>query len=195
MRTVFAALFVLAASASAARADDAIRAQHLESQNDLAFTVPFRGDFGHRVLMRLTLNDRDLANVYEIHYGVSWKLREKMHLDLTVGESYADDGPDKGHALVVGLRKDMAFDRGRLMFHVESLHRYDGSYRYDGLYQVDYAVAGVHFINVGRECAAGFQIGSGYGLLPFRFDVRISFGITDGMPERSSRFVMTFDLR
>ena len=190
-----AVAFILAMSVAPALADDAESSQHLESQNDIAFTVPFARSLGHRVLMRLTLNDRDVANVYEIHYGLTWKPRERLHLDLTIGESYADDGPDAGHALIIGIRKDMAFDRGRLMFHLEGLHRYDGGYRYDGLYSVDYAVAGLHVLNVGRDVAAGFQIGSGYGLLPFRFDVRISFGLTDGMPDRSSRFVMSFDFR
>lgn len=194
MKPISLACAMLLASFSTADADEA-ESQHLESQNDIAFTVPFSPRFGHRVLARLTLNDRDQANVYEIHYGISWRFRERTYLDLTVGESYADDGPDAGHALVVGVRKDMAFDRGRLMFHLENLHRYDGAYRYDGFYSVDYAVVGVHVLNVGREAAAGFQLGSGQGLLPFRFDIRISFGLTDGMPDRSSRFVMTFDFR
>lgn len=54
---------------------------------------------------------------------------------------------------------------------------------------------GVHVLNMGSEAAAGFQLGSGHGLLPFRFDIRISFGVTDGMSDHASRFVLTFDFR
>jgi len=193
MKTVALSCALILACLTPASADEA-RPQHLESQNDIAFTIPFSGNFGHRFLTRLTLNDRDEANVYEIHYGVSWEFREGKFIDLTLGESYSDGGEDHGHALVVGIHKDMTFGR-RWMAHLEGLHRYDGAYRYDGFYSVDYAVVGAHVLNFGREAAAGFQIGSGYGLLPFRFDVRISFGLTDDMPERSSRFVMSFDFR
>ena len=74
-------------------------------------------------------------------------------------------------------------------------HIFGGGYRYEGFYAVDYAVAGLHLFHIGDQAAAGFQLGSGHGLLPFRFDIRISFGLTDGMPDRASRFVLAFDFR
>ena len=195
-RTVLLALVFLPVLSVAAWADDkSPRDQHLESQSDLGFDVG-SGRFQQRYFGRLVINDLDVETRAELHYGLAWKISPHMTFDLTAGYAYTDGGPDHGHALVIGMWKDMHFlAHDALRVHLEGLHRYDGAYRYDGFYTVDWWVVGVHAQNRGRDFAAGFQTGSGPGLLPFRFDIRISFGLTDGMPDRSARFVMSFDVR
>lgn len=196
MRTALLALACLSALSAAASADEkTARAQHLESQNDFGFDIG-HGRLAQRYFGRLVINDLGVETRAELHYGLAWRIGPRMTFDLTAGYAYADSGPNRGHALVLGTWKDMRFaDRGALRVRLEGLHRYDGSYRYDGFYSVDWWMVGAHAENRGRDVAAGFQTGTGPGLLPFRFDIRISFGLSDGMPERSARFVMSFDVR
>lgn len=196
MRTALLTLACLSALSAAARAGDKTsRVQHLESQTDLGFDIG-DGSFAQRYLGRLFINDRDRETRAEAHYGLAWKIDRHLTFDLTAGYAYTSGGYDHGHALVLGMWKDMRFlDRDALRIRLEGLHRYDGAYRYDGFYSVDWWMVGLHAENCGRDFAAGFQTGTSPGLLPFRFDIRISFGLTDGMPERSARFVMSFDVR
>jgi hypothetical protein len=169
--------------------------QHLESQTDIGGVVG-SGALGHRWLTRTLLNVNDEENSFSAHYGLAWKPRRHFSLDATAGWEYTSDGPFEGHTLVLGVWKHMAFLDEKLRVELEGLHRIGGAgYRYEGYYAVDYSVVGVHVLNIGSQAAAGFQLGSGYGLLPFRFDIRISFGLTDGMPDRTSRFVLSFDFR
>ncbi|HTK60187.1 MAG TPA: hypothetical protein VL283_03210 [Candidatus Baltobacteraceae bacterium] len=196
MRHFVIACIVLLASRSVASADDKPeRPQHLESQTDIGGVIG-SGPFGHRWLTRTLLNVNDEENSFGAHYGLAWTPRRHFSLDLTAGWDYTSAGPVSGNALVLGIWKHMSFLDKKLRVELEGLHRIGGSgYRYEGYYAVDYSVFGIHALNVGREAAAGFQFGSGYGLLPFRVDIRISFGLTDGMADRTSRFVMSFDFR
>lgn len=194
MRTALMALAFLTTLSSAAFADDPPKAQHLESQNDLGFDIG-HGRFQQRYFGRLVLNDLNYENRVELSYGLAWKPSKRFSLDLTAGYAYAHDDPGSHHGLVIGLWKNAAFMNGALRVHGEALYRYDGASRFDGFYSVDWWVIGLHAENRGRDAAAGFQFGSGPGLLPFRFDIRIAFGLTDGMPDRSARFVMSFDVR
>jgi hypothetical protein len=195
MKTFLLACAFALASVTAASADESEeKPQHLESQTDIGGVVG-SGRFGHRWLTRTLLNVEDIANAFEAHYGLAWKIREHMSFDLTAGWAYTSGGPHAGHDLVIGTWKEMSFLDRRLQVKLEGQHRFGGGYRYEGFYSVDYAVVGVHVLNSGREAAAGFQLGSGYGLLPFRFDIRISFGLTDGMSDHASRFVLSFDFR
>jgi len=183
------------ASVPAVSAEDAKRDQHLESQTDIGGVFGSHPTLGHRWLTRTFFNVDDEENSFEAHYGLAWRPRRHFWLDLTAGYAYTNTGPVEGHALILGVWKRMSFFDEKLRVQLEGLHRFGSGYRYEGFYAVDYAVVGVHVLNVGREAAAGFQLGSGHGLLPFRFDIRISFGLTDGMPDRASRFVMSFDFR
>ena len=182
------------ASATAASADEEARPQHLESQTDIGGVIG-SGRFGHRWLTRTLLNIDDEKNAFEAHYGLAWKLRPRFTLDVTAGWAYESGGSREGHSFVLGAWKEMSWLDEKLRLKLEGLHRFGGGYTYEGFYSVDYAVIGVHALNVGREAATGFQLGSGHGLLPFRFDIRISFGLTEGMADRSSRFVLSFDFR
>lgn len=195
MKIILLVCAIALVSASTASADEAKRSQYLESQTDIGGVAGSNPKFGHRWLTRTLLNIDDETNSFAAHYGLAWKARRHFDLDLTVGYAYANAGASEGHSLILGVWKRMAFLDEKLLVTMEGLHRFDGGYRYEGFYSVDYAVAGVHAFNVGREAAAGFQLGSGQGLLPFRFDIRISFGLTEGMADRSSRFVLSFDFR
>ncbi|HJV33213.1 MAG TPA: hypothetical protein VJ694_04260 [Patescibacteria group bacterium] len=195
MRTVLAAVFILAASVPAAHADEAKPSQYLESQTDIGGVAGSNPAFKHRWLTRTFFNVNDEENAFEAHYGLAWRPRRHFWVDVTAGWSYTSDGPVAGNTLLLGVWKQMSFFDEKLRVKLEGLHRFGDGYRYEGVYSLDYAVVGVHVLNVGREAAAGFQFGSGYGLLPFRVDIRISFGLTDGMPERASRFIMSFDFR
>lgn len=191
MRAVLAAFALLAATASAS-AEEAVERRHIESLNELAGTIG-DGRFGHRLMGRLLLNVDDTTNVYEAHYGLAWRMRERVTMDFTIGYVYADDGPHEGHALMLGIWKEAQFGRWRLR--TEQEHLYDGGYRYHGFYAVDYAVGGIHVENRGTEAAAGIQFGSGIGLDPFRVEIRLTHGITDGYPDSSGRFFMALDFR
>ena len=190
-----ACVAVILGLGATASADEGARPQHLESQTDIGGVIGSHPKFGHRWLTRTFLNIDDETNAFEAHYGLAWKPRHGFDVDLTLGYAYASAGHSEGHSFVLGVWKRMAFLEEKLLVTLEGLHRFDGGYRYEGFYSVDYAVAGVHVFNDGREAAAGFQLGSGHGLLPFRFDIRISFGLTEGMADRSSRFVLSFDFR
>lgn len=178
-----------------ASAEEKKRDQHLESQTDIGGVIGSHPAFGHRWLTRTFFNIDDRENAFEAHYGLAWKPRHGFDVDVTAGYGVTDGGPDTRHALILGVWKRMSFLDEKLRFTLEGLHRFDGSYRYEGFYAVDYAVVGLHASNVGSRAAAGFQFGSGHGLLPFRVDIRISFGVTDGAPEHASRFVLSFDFR
>jgi hypothetical protein len=194
MRTLVIAFLAFFAFEARAYADEPKKDQHLESQTDIGGTIG-DGRFQHRWMTRTLLNVRDEFNAFEAHYGLSWRRREGFWFDVTAGYAYAGGGELQGHGFVLGSWKRMEFLDRNLLVTMEGLHRFNGRYRYDGFYAVDYAVAGIHVLNNGRQAAAGFQLGSGRGLLPFRFDIRISFGITDGMPDHASRFVLSFDFR
>ena len=197
MRTFPIVALSLCALAVPAKADPASKPEHLESWNDLGFDLG-SGRYQQRFLGRIVLNDRDVENRYELHYGLAWKMRKGFTLNLTAGYAYADDGPQQGrHEAVIGTWKDMTwFAHDALRLHLEGLHRwiFGQGYRYDGFYSVDWWVIGLHLRNVGREAEAGFQVGSGPGFLPFRFEIRMSYGLTAGMPERTGAFVMSFDV-
>lgn len=195
MRPAFIACALALLSARPATADEEKRPQHLESQTDIGGTVG-PGRFAHRWLTRTFLNADDERNVFEAHYGLAWKFRPRLTFDVTVGWAYESAGAREGHSLVLGAWKGMSFLDEKLRARVESLHRFAGNgYTYEGFYAVDYSIIGVHVLNVGREAAVGFQTGSGHGLLPFRVDMRVSFGLTDGMADRTTRFFMSFDFR
>lgn len=191
---LIACAFALAAP-STASAEEEKTSQHLESQTDIGGVIGSHPSYGHRWLTRTFLNVNDEENSFEAHYGLAWKPRRHFTLDVTAGYAYTDAGAAQGHALVLGVWKEMAFLDERLRVKMEGLHRFNGRYHYEGFYAVDYAVVGIHASNFGRQASAGFQFGSGHGLLPFRFDIRISFGVTDGAPEHASRFVLSFDFR
>lgn len=177
----------LAQPASAEEREDRI----LESQNDLGGTVRFHPKRGHRLFGRVVLSQGDGRDRAEASYGLSWMPRKAWAFDLLAGYSYAD-----GHGLLVSIHKDMAFVDGILRLHFENRHRIDGDgYAYEGFYRFDCRVAGVHLFNEGRGVAAGIQFGSGDGLGPFRFEIRLSYGLTDGLPDSIGAFVMVFDLR
>lgn len=194
MRTILLACAFALASVSAAMAEEEAKPQHLESQTDIGGVVG-SGKFGHRWMTRTLLNINDRENSFEAHYGLAWEPRHRLAFDLTGGYAYTDEGVDAGHAFIIGTTGRVEFFDRKLLLMAEGQHRVDDGYRYDGFYSVDYAVVGVHLLNRGEELAAGFQFGSGHGLLPFRVDLRISFGVTDGMPDRASRFVLSFDFR
>ena len=194
MRTILLVCAFALAFASPASADEEKKPQHLESQTDIGGVIG-SGQFGHRWLTRTLLNVNDRENSFEAHYGLAWKPRHHLDFDVTGGWAYTDEGVDSGHSFIVGTAGRMEFLDRKLLLLAEGQHRFGGGYRYDGFYSVDFAVVGVHVLNQGREAAAGFQLGSGHGLLPFRFDIRISFGLTDGMSDHASRFVLTFDFR
>ena len=184
-------------SSAPALADGPPRPEHLESQTDLGFDLG-DGRWQQRFQARVVLNDLDFENRYELHYGASWKPSRHMTLDMTLGYALADDGNDRNHAVVLGFWKELRYlPHDALRFRIEGLHRYvfGSGYRYDGYYSADWWVVGLHAYNRGQDAAAGFHFGSGPGLLPFRFDIRISFGLTAGMPERSACFYMSFDVR
>ncbi len=167
----------------------------LASQNDFGFDLDFAAHWAQRFHGRAFLiGAHDEPSTYQLDYGLSWKPRAHFSIDLTAGYAYTTDR-DARHALVIGLWKHMGFLKDTLSVDMEGLHWYDGRYRYEGFYAVNWYVIGAHVMNRNSDAAAGFQIGSGPGLLPFRFDVRISFGLTDGMPDRIGCFVMNFDLR
>ena len=190
-------VIVLLLVSAPARADevDVSDKTVLTSESLLAFDVGISKRWAQRFIGRVRLNDRDVENRGELHYGIAWKRNAHFAVDLTLGYAYSREGPDRQHAFVVGTWKHMSFLKDALMFRLEGLHVYDGRYRYEGFYAVDWWIAGAHAMNHGKEAAAGFQIGSGKGLLPFRFDIRISFGLTDQMPNRMGCFYMSFDVR
>lgn len=195
MRPFLVACALALLSSHPASADEEKRPQHLESQTDIG-GVAGSGRFAHRWLTRTFLNVDDEKNTFEAHYGLAWKLRPHMTFDVTAGWAYESAGAREGHSFILGAWKEMSFLDEKLRVKVEGLHRFAGDgYTYEGFYAVDYAIVGIHALNVGREAAAGFQTGSGHGLLPFRIDLRVSFGLTDGMADRSTRFVMSFDFR
>jgi hypothetical protein len=167
----------------------------LEGQSDIAFDVGVSDFLVTRVITRMVLGELATENRGEAHLGLGIRHDEIFSFDLTGGYAYSHGGPSPGNALVIGLWKDAAFHGGAYRFHYEGLHRYDGKYRYDGLYQFDYWVTGVHVMNRGKDVAAGFQLGSGQGLGPVRMGVMLSFGITNGMPDRSGRWFVNFDFR
>lgn len=195
MRMSLIACACLLASASTAEAQEERREQHLESQTDIG------GDFGshetlrHRWLTRTFLNVDDEANVFEAHYGLAWQTIENVSLDATAGWAYADSGHASGHALILGVWGEATFQEDKIRLRAEGLHRLEGAYRYEGFYAFDYSVIGAHMSHHGDQASAGFQTGSGHGLLPFRFDVFVAFGLTDGAADHVTRFVLTFDFR
>lgn len=188
---VFACILCLAAPS--ALAEEPGEDRHVESETEIGFVADGGGRFGHRVLTRLFLNVGGETNAFEAHYGLAWKMREHAHLDLTLGYVFADEGPDASHAIMLGVWKEARF--GRWRFRTEQAHLYDGDYRYEGFYAVDYQVAGIHLANRGTDAAAGIQFGSGVGLDPFRVEIRLTHGITDGFPESAGRFFMSLDFR
>ena len=195
MKTLLIVCACALAYASPASADDAEeKPQYLQSQTDIGGVVG-SGRFGHRWLTRTFLNVDDERNVFEAHYGLAWKFRPHFTFDVTGGWAYESSGAHEGHAFVLGTWKEMSFLDEKLRVKLEGLHRFHGGYTYEGFYALDYSIVGVHLFNVGREVAAGFQTGSGHGLLPFRFDMRVSFGVTDGMADRATCFFMSFDFR
>jgi len=194
MRTILLACAFALVSVAPASADEKPEHQYLESQTDIGGVIG-SGKFGHRWLTRTFLNVNDEENSFEAHYGLAWKPREHLTIDATAGWAYSDAGVDTAHTLVLGVWSEAAFLQEKLRLRAEGLHRLGDGYKYEGFYAVDYSVVGLHLFHLGDQAAAGFQLGSGYGLLPFRFDIRISFGLTDGMADRTSRFVLSFDFR
>jgi hypothetical protein len=192
---VLALTFLPVLSAAALADEPTSKVQHLESWNDLAFDVG-SGRVQQRFFSRLVLNEVDKENRGEFQYGLGYKPDRHLRVYLTGGYAVSSEGPGTLHAAVVSTMAEAAYGRhDALRFRYEGEHRVlGGDYRYDGYYAVDWWVVGLHVRNRGAGTEAGFQIGSGPGLLPFRFDVRISFGVSGGMPERSSAFVMSFDV-
>jgi hypothetical protein len=181
-------------AASPAFADEGVK-DSLEGQSDVAFDIEVSNFMVTRVVTRMVLGELAKENRGEAHLGMGIRHDELFSFDLTAGFAYSHGGPSPGNAFVVGLWKDAAYQQGAMRFHYEGLHRWDGKYRYDGLYQFDYWITGLHVMNRGKDVAAGFQLGSGHGLGPVRMGVMISFGITDGMPDRSGRWFVNFDFR
>lgn len=187
---VFLSIHSVTAAAQASPQDK----NSLEAQSDLGIDFG-KGHWRERFLGRIVLNELDHENRGEAHLGLSWRPTEHGSFDLTAGYAYSHGLEKNPNALVIGMWKDMAYKDGALRLHLEGLHRYNGKYRYDGYYSVGYWVAGVHVLNRGGDVGAGFQLGSGHGLLPFTYEVVITFGLTAGMPDRSGRFVLSFDFR
>lgn len=197
MRIAPSALAFLLALSTAAYADEpTTKVQHLESWNDLAFDVG-QGSIQHRVFSRLVINELGRENGGEFQYGLGFKPDPHLRFYLTGGYGLAGTTGDITQSVIVATWADAAYGpHGAYHLRYEGEHRYGlggAGYRYDGYYAVDYWVVGLHAHNRGSDTEAGFQIGSGPGLLPYRFDIRISFGI-NGMPERTSAFVMSFDV-
>lgn len=196
MRSASLAALFLLASVLPASAEDGKEGQHLESQTDIGFVVGIGdGPFGHRVLTRTFFNIDDRENAFEAHYGLAWEPFKHVTFDATAGYLVSDDGPDTRHSFVAGGWAEGAWHHRRLMVKAEGLKRFGEDSRYEGHYSLDYAVVGVHLSHLDDAASAGFQFGSGHGLLPFRVDIRISFGITDGAPDHASRFVLSLDFR
>ncbi len=194
MKSALIPLICLALASETAHADDGTGTVKLASQNDFGFNLDSDSHWSQRFHSRVFLNEAGRDNTFLIDYGLTWKPSRRYSLDLTAGYEYSDD-KDAHHWLVVVTSKHMRFFDDKLVVSLEGLHHYDGRYRYDGYYAVDWWVVGAHAWNRGSQAAAGFQIGSGPGLDPFRFEIRISFAMTGGLPDRIGCFVMTFDLR
>lgn len=199
-KTALLALLFLPVLSVATWADDKAtpRVQHLESWNDLAFDLG-EGAVQQRFFNRVVINEIDKEDRGEFQYGAALKPNGHLRFDLTGGYAVSGIGPSIQQAVLIGTWAEATYgwhDSLRLRYEGEHRYGFGGAgYRYDGYYSVDWWVVGLHVRNRGAGAEAGFQIGSGPGLLPFRFDIRISFGLTGGMPERSSAFVMSFDVR
>jgi hypothetical protein len=194
MRTSLFAIVFLSIFSATAAAEDPPKGEHIEAQSDIGIDFG-RGHWRERFLGRVVLNELDKENRGEAHFGLSWHPTEHGSFDLTAGYAYSHGLDKSPNALVIGMWKDMNYMNNALRLHAEGLHRYNGKYRYDGYYSLEYWIAGVHVENRGGDVGAGFQIGSGHGLLPFTYEVVLTFGITAGMPDRSGRFVLSFDFR
>lgn len=197
MRIAALALVFLPVLSLTAFADETTpKVQHLESWNDIAFDIG-RGAIQHRFLMRVVINELDKDNGGEFAYGLGYKPDPHLRFYLTGGYGLSGTQGNVTQSAIVSTWADAAYGpHGAYHARYEGEHRYGfggAGYRYDGYYAVDYWIVGAHFHNRGAGTEAGFQIGSGPGLLPYRFDIRISFGI-DGMPKRTSAFVMSFDV-
>lgn len=171
--------------------------QILASQTDIAGVIPISARWGHRPLLRVVLAGEGVEDRGEFHYGLAWKPRKGFTFDLTAGYAFEQSGVERNHALVLSVWKRMGFLKDTLRFRFENHHRIGSGdpYRYEGYYSVDYWVFGAHMANQGRGMAAGFQLGSGHGLDPFRFEIRHTMGITEGMPNHVITFEMAFDFR
>lgn len=195
MRTLLLACACTLAYASTASADEDKRDQHLESQTDIGGVFGSHETLRHRWLTRTFLNVDDDANIFEAHYGLAWVPIEHFKLDATAGWAYASGGHGEGHALILGAWAEATFQEDKIRLRAEGLHRLEGPYRYEGFYAFDYSVVGAHLSHHGDRAYAGFQTGSGHGLLPFRFDVFVAFGLTGEAADHVTRFVLTFDFR
>lgn len=186
MKTILTASLIAMALAAPAAAET-----RLASLNELGAAMPHgSGRFGQRALGRLALGG---GTACEVHYGLAWKLARHAHLDLTLGWSWMSDGPHAGHAPVLGLWHES--EAGRWRFRLEQLVARNGGLHHEGFYAVDWAFVGLHAVNRGRDIGAGFQVGSGLGLHPFRMELRLTGGVTDGMADGTGTFALALDFR
>ena len=192
MRPVLIAIALSLATASTAAAEEPEAPERvMESITDFGGEIHLRGRWHHHVLAHFVLSQEDAHDAAEASYGIGYAPRQGMSFALLGGVGWYGGafGP------VVTVRKLMATRNMRWRMEFESSHRFAGGYANEGYYAFDYAVGGLHIANHGTDFGVGAHLGSGHGLLPFKFEMRHTIGVTDGMPGLTSAFFMTFDFR